>query len=312
MKLLSTNYFIIPMLLMPVLVSAQTLDFSSDNDILAQRGKGQVTQADFTARADKIPEKARRAALRDTGRLQNVLNTLLMRAQLAADAREAGYDQEQIIKKRMSLAADAELGEAWLAHYVDIQPAADYERLAQEYYQLNKQEMFSTARIDVSHILISTKERTPEEATELADSISQTLAADSSQFDELVMTYSDDPSKSTNKGMFFRVGKGDMVDSFDEKAFSMQPGEISAPVETNYGFHIIRLDQYYEPEMMSFDAVKDRLIDSEKRRHEERNKQQYLSSLTSLDVEMSKEALEEMARRQIEDTGTELPDGNAE
>ena len=127
---------------------------TNDIEILAQRGKGIVTQTDFTARADKIPEHLRFSVLRDTTRLRNVLNTLLLRAQLAADAREAGYDKEQIVQDRMRLAADAELADAWLQNYVDMQPGGDYEQLALETYQLNKHTMMSPARIDVSHILV--------------------------------------------------------------------------------------------------------------------------------------------------------------
>jgi len=294
----------------PLTVTAQALH--TDNDVLTQRGKGTVTQADFTARADKIPETARRAALRDTGRLQNVLNTMLLRAQLAADAREAGYDKETIVQNRMQLAADTELGEAWLQHYIKIQPSGDYETLAREYYQLNKQNIMSSEKIDVSHILISNEERTREEANELATSLSEQLIEDPSVFNELVMSNSDDPSKASNKGRFFGIGKGDMVDSFDKKAFSMQAGEISGPVETNYGFHIIRLDKYYPPESLSFDAVKGGLIEGERKRHEERIKQQYLGSLTAQDAQMSKEALEEMVRRQLEDEDTESADSGAE
>ena len=122
---------------------------STDEDILAERGKGIVTQKSFSARADKIPANIRKSTLRDGNRLKEVINTLLLRAQLAADAREAGFDKLDLIEERMRLAAEAELGSAWLEHYVEIQPPADYEALAREQYQLNKDKMLSTPKIDV-------------------------------------------------------------------------------------------------------------------------------------------------------------------
>ena len=310
MKSLLIKYLALTMLFLSMNIYAQSL--SSDEEILAQRGNGVVTQVDFTARADKIPAKSRHAALRDTGRLRDVLNTLLLRAQMAADAREAGYDQEAVVKDRMRLAADAELGQAWLQHYVEIQPEGDYEQLAREYYQLNKQEILTSEQIDVSHILVSTDSRTIEEARELADSISQKIELNPELFDELVTTYSEDPSASSNHGRFFRIKKGGMVDSFEDAAYSMTKGEISKPVKTIYGFHIIRLDEYYEPKEMSFDEVKSGLIDRERERHQERLKQQYLGSLTSLDVQMSKEALEEMVNRQLGEDYVESPDNGAD
>ena len=135
-----------------------------ESEILAQRGKGVVTQTTFSARADKIPANIRRSTLRNGGRLRDMINSLLLRAQLAGDAREAGFDKEQIIIDRMLLAAENELAEAWVQQYVDIQPAADYEALAREYYDLNRADMLGTAKIDVSHILISSKERSLDEA----------------------------------------------------------------------------------------------------------------------------------------------------
>jgi parvulin-like peptidyl-prolyl isomerase len=285
---------------------------STDDDILAERGKGIVTQQSFTARANKIPESDRLSTLRDGNRLKDVINTLLLRAQLAADAREAGYSNEEIVKERMRLAAEAELGSAWLEHYVATQPAADYEALARENYQLNKDRMLSSPKIDVSHILISTGERSVEESQELAESIAAKLKQDPELFDQLVMEYSEDPSVSANKGKFTGVKKGDMVKQFETVAFAMTEGEISTPVETMYGFHIIRLDAHIPPTKMEFDEVKAQLIKSERKRHEARIQNDYLNGLTSLDVKMTKEALEEMVRRQFGEDYKEFDETGSE
>jgi len=304
MNLPSINYLVVPALLSLSFSVAFAEEISVDTT-LAQRGNGIVTQAAFSARANKIPSELRRAALRDTGRLRNVLNTLLLRAQIAADARASDFDQNKIVKDRMQLAADAELGEAWLQHYIKMQPEGDYERLAMEYYELNKQEIMTSEQIDVSHILISTEKRSIDEANKLADSLSGKIENDPVLFDEFIMSHSDDPSSKTNNGRFFRVKKGDMVKSFDSAAFSLKKGEISKPVQTQYGFHIIRLDEFYEPETMDFEVVKLQLMDSEQDRHQERIRQEYLGSLTTLDVQMSEAALEEMVRRQLDEGNTQ-------
>lgn len=283
-----------------------------ESEILAQRGKGVVTQTTFSARADKIPANIRRSTLRNGGRLRDMINSLLLRAQLAGDAREAGFDKEQIIIDRMLLAAENELAEAWVQQYVDIQPAADYEALAREYYDLNRADMLGTAKIDVSHILISSKERSLDEAKLLADSVSVQLSDNPASFDDLVLTYSEDPSASSNQGKFNNVKKGDMVKAFENAAFALEKGEISEPVKTEYGYHIIRLDNSYAPQTMSFDEAKGQLIERERKRHEDRIRQEYLSSLTSLDVEMSDQALQEMVKRQFGEDYSDAPAGDKE
>lgn len=292
--------------------TAQADDPVSQTDILAKRGKGVVTQDAFYARANKIPADIRLATLRDKNRLRDVINTMLLRAQIAADAIEAGYDKEPVIIERMRLAAETELAEAWMQHYLDIQPAADYEQLARENFQLNQEKMLSSPKIDVSHILLSTAERSDAEAKVLADSIYQQLQKDPSSFDQLVLEYSEDPSATSNKGKFKGIKEGDMVKAFEKTAFALEPNEISAPVRTEYGYHIIRLDAHIAPVHMSFEAVRERLVERERQFHEERIKSDYLSSLNTLDVEMTEDALRELVRRLFGDDYTEVQDEGAE
>ena len=302
-------------ILVPVVISLLSANLalaneSTDKDILASRGEGTVTQEEFSARADRIPVSVRRSTLRDGNRLQDVLNAMLLQSQLATAARDAGFDKGKIVQDRMRLAADTELGNAWVDHYVEMQPEADYEAMAKEYYTLNKDNMNSTAAIDVSHILISNTEHSEDEAAEIADEIERQLKADPSQFDALVLKYSDDPSAATNKGHFKSVKKGDLVKPFEEAAFAMQEGEISAPVETRFGLHIIRLDAHLPATPMTFEEVKDRLIESERARHKERIKNTYLTELSSKEVHMTEEALEVMVKRQFGENYQDHPQAN--
>jgi peptidyl-prolyl cis-trans isomerase C len=268
-------------------------------DILAKRGEGVVSQDQFNARTARIPDKHRIQVLRDGNRFRDMLSNMLLSSQLAVDARKAGFETDKLVIERMNLAAEAELAEAWLQHYVTSQPAADYEALAQDYYRLHKNEMLSLERIDVTHILVANKERSYEEALVLANSIHDEVLENPDAFSELALKYSEDPSASSNMGSFKSVKRGDLVTQFENKAFSLQPGEISEPVKTQYGYHIIRLDAVIEPEVLPFEEVKGQLVDLELKAHEDRVKGDYISRLSSLNVEMTQENLEEMVRRQF-------------
>lgn len=297
MKVLSTVILIICLQCTPQLTSADESEVSLD--ILAKRGNGIVTQDQFDARAAKIPDAYRLQTLRDRNRFRDILNGMLLNSQLATDAREAGYEADELVIERMKLAAENELAAAWLQHYIKSQPAADFEALAQEYYQLHKDQMLSPSRIDVTHILVSTKERSEEEALVLANALYAEVIENPSSFSEVALMQSEDPSASSNKGSFKGVKRGDMVPPFENKAFSLEPGEISEPVKTRYGYHIIRLDAYIAQEVLAYDSVKDQLIESERKAHQNRIESDYRDRLTSYDVEMSQENLEEMIRRQF-------------
>jgi parvulin-like peptidyl-prolyl isomerase len=292
--------FILTIVIMSCLqLSARVEADDSNSEILAQRGKGVVTQADFDARVARIPVDMRFEVLRNVNRATEVINLMLLRSQMSADAREAGFDQDPLMIDRMRLAAEAELAEAWLKHYIEMQPEADYEALAREYYQLHGDEMRSEEKIDVSHILISTKGREDAEAKALAESVHSQLIDAPALFDELVMQHSEDPSVSSNKGQFKGVEKGDMVDAFESTAFALAPGAISPPVKSQFGYHIIRLDAYIAPKKQRFEEVEAALISKERRKHKDRIQRDYMSRLNTMETELTEEALREMIVRQF-------------
>ncbi len=82
--------------------------------------------------------------------------------------------------------------------------------------------------------------RTEEEALALAKELVERLRA-GEDFAELARQYSDDPGSRDNGGELGWFGRGRMVPEFEEAAFSLEPGEISDPVKTQFGYHIIQV-----------------------------------------------------------------------
>lgn len=98
--------------------------------------------------------------------------------------------------------------------------------------------------IEASHILIafagasnSTSTRTKDDAKKLIDSIK--AQATPQNFATLAKKYSEDPSTATKGGDLGWFGKGVMVEQFEGPAFALKVGEISAPVESAFGYHLI-------------------------------------------------------------------------
>ena len=79
----------------------------------------------------------------------------------------------------------------------------------------------------------------------------------------------------------------------------MEPGEISGPVKTQYGFHIIRLDALEPARKQSFEEVRGRLVEQMRSRHSEAAEVDYLSTLASEEVVLTEDALREMVVRQF-------------
>ncbi len=103
-------------------------------------------------------------------------------------------------------------------------------------------------KIAASHILIMHKESrdsrselSKSEAKELISDIHKKLVKDKKLFKDLASKHSD-CSSSTYGGSLGEFGKGVMVKNFEDKAFSLDVDEVSEPIETEFGFHVIKRD----------------------------------------------------------------------
>lgn len=100
------------------------------------------------------------------------------------------------------------------------------------YFEENKESFAQPEQVEASHILVATKEEADEVAQKLKDGDSfATLAAE----------YSTDTATAENGGELGSFGVGEMATEFEEAAFAMEVDEISKPVETEFGFHIIKV-----------------------------------------------------------------------
>lgn len=112
-----------------------------------------------------------------------------------------------------------------------------------KYFDENKENIIE---VKASHILVD-DEKTAKEVKEKLDQ--------GSDFKELAKEYSNDKSNANDGGSLGYFKKGDMVQEFSDKAFSMKKGEISDPVKTNYGYHIILVEDIKD----NIDSLKDDL-----------------------------------------------------
>lgn len=179
-------------------------------------------------------------------------------------------DYEQYLKDnnitddfiRMQLRKDA-LIKLSKEHFLSENPVGEEDAL--KYYQENESE-FKSEEVEASHILIKTvddnfvslSDDEIEEARALAEDILR-RAQGGEDFSELALTYSEDFASAQNGGDLGYFKRGVMVRDFEDAAFSMNEGEISDIVETQYGFHIIKVTGS-RTEISEFENVKDMII----------------------------------------------------
>ena len=133
-----------------------------------------------------------------------------------------------------------------------------------KYYEEHKVDYYKD-EVKASHILISTvddngkelSETKKKEAKKKAEEVLK-KAKSGEEFSELAKEYSDDPGSAANGGDLGYFTKGQMVQPFEEAAFSLKSGEISGLVESEYGYHIIKVYDKIDKQL-TFDEVKDEI-----------------------------------------------------
>jgi len=103
--------------------------------------------------------------------------------------------------------------------------------------QENKVYFLPQEQVHASHILISTEGRSDADAITLVESIQQNITT--SNFAEYARQYSEDSGSKQNGGELGWFKKGQMVAEFEQAAFALSPGQISQPVKTAFGYHLI-------------------------------------------------------------------------
>ena len=116
----------------------------------------------------------------------------------------------------------------------------------------------STVKPSVKHILITADSRSDADAKKLADSVAAQIKAGMS-FADAAQKYSDDTDSKSKGGVLAAYDKGVFGDAFDKAVASLKSGQVSAPVKTQYGYHIISAEAP-AIKLPSFEAEKPRLI----------------------------------------------------
>lgn len=117
------------------------------------------------------------------------------------------------------------------------------------YFEENKETYGKAAEVEASHILV-------EDETTAQEVIDKLNAG--GDFAELAKEYSTDTANNEDGGNLGYFGTGEMAEAFETAAFAMEVGEVSSePVETEYGFHIIKVTDKIEGKEAVFDEVKD-------------------------------------------------------
>lgn len=145
------------------------------------------------------------------------------------------------------------------------------------YYEAKKETLKTGEKRKAKHILL-TVDGNEDEVKIAIEKVAQRLKGGET-FEAVAKEVSQDPGSSKNGGDLGLVAKGDMVDAFDKKLFSMEEGEVSEPVLSSFGYHIIKLSEIKSPEIPALEDIKESL---ESELKQDKAEEEFLSTADAL------------------------------
>ena len=245
------------------------------NKILANVGNYTVTEADVNEFIAGLGQRG--AAYNNPEGRRAVLNQLVGNKLLLLDAQKNLYEAESEFRAQL-----ARLKDDLLINYAADKAISAVKVTAEDvkkYYEENKEQFVTGESVNASHILVSSE----EEAIEVLAKIN----SGEMTFEEAAQKYSSCPSKDAG-GNLGDFGRGQMVPEFDAAVFEMNVGEVTAaPVKTQFGYHLIKLNAKSESKELDFNEIRgelEQMLYGEKRREAYERKINQLKIMYPVDI----------------------------
>lgn len=272
----------------PVLLKGPTVSITADE--FRTFAKGALSEEQFAA----LGQNEQRG--------RELLGEFYVMRVLEQEAREQGIDKQPLVKLKLKQGEMRLLANERLQAVADTAVEPDYEKLAREAYLAERESFRLPEQVAVEHILIGINdERDEAQALARANEVLAKLKG-GADFAELAGEYSDDPSVANNQGNMGYFPRGQMVKPFEDTAFAMsKAGELSAPVKTQFGYHIIRFEGRKTAGVQPFDEVKSALIEQAQARFVAEIKRDKVAAIRAAsDINVDQEAVSEFFRQQAQ------------
>jgi len=222
-------------------LGSASLSAQEPDDVVAKVGDAEITEADMAFAAQDLGQELQRFPPAQWRKL--LLDVMIDMELMAHAAREAGLDKDEDFQKQLEFLKLRALRNAYLGQKVDGGITEDDVKTA---YDKQFADYEGPEELSASHILVKEK----AEAEEIIKQLDE-----GADFAELAREKSTGPS-GPNGGSLGYFAKGQMVKPFEEAALALEPGSYAKePVETQFGWHVIKLEDRRRQEQPAFEEV---------------------------------------------------------
>ena len=224
--------------------------------ILAEVNGKKITGVDYNLFIDSLNPQLKQYFGGDELN-KDVVNELVYQALLYEDAMAKGMDKEDEFLQVVEKTKESMLKTYALGKLLATAEVKDED--VKKFYEENKDAFKQSESANAFHILVEEEDK----AREIYEKIQK-----GEDFEELAKEFSTCPSKEKggNLGTFT---KGQMVKEFEDAVFGNEVGTITEPVKTQFGYHIIKINEKNDAKELAFDEVKDKIVEQVRRQKEQ-------------------------------------------
>lgn len=218
-----------------------------NSKILAKVDSVVITEADVDATIAALGQRGE-AYNNPQGR-KAVLEQLINKNLMLCEAKKNLYEYDPKFKAELAKIKDEMLANFAIEKAISSIKVSEDE--AKKFYEDHKAELVGGETVDASHILVDSADK----ANEILASINDGKIT----FEDAAKEYSSCPSKEKG-GNLGEFGRGQMVPEFDTAVFDMEVGEVKGPVQTQFGYHLIKLNKKNEAKEIPYEDIKPQLM----------------------------------------------------
>ncbi len=222
----------------------------------------------------RVPEERRADFRTSYDRLAGAADSIFVARSLAGKARAAGLDKDPAVQKRLQQVQEELLADLYVQKVVKENRITNLDQRALELYKADQAKFVKPEHVYVQHILINLNGRTKQQALERAAEVARQAKAKPDDFLALAGTYSDDPDMKRNRGDLGFSNVKSFVPPVREALAKMKTkGEVSDPIESEYGYHVFKFIDRQPEAPVKFDVVKPQIVKAERERLENQRRE---------------------------------------
>lgn len=214
-----------------------------EKKVLAKVGQKEITNLDVQSAIQGLDPFQAQQFQTEEGQ-KYVLEDLINQELLYMYAKENNVDQEEEFRNEMKRVEENVLKQYVINKILTSVKLTEEEKKA--FYEAQKSNFSRPETASAKHILVDTEEK--------ANEILGKINSGEVSFEDAAAQHSSCPSKDAG-GDLGTFGKGQMVPEFEEAVFNMNKGEVSKPVKTQFGYHLIKLENRNESTIPEYDEI---------------------------------------------------------